>query len=516
MVFEVATGGIPVRRTPTYGTRSALIAVLVVGVATFAVTLIGSWIPSLWGDEAASVLSATRPWPSLFAMLGRIDAVHGVSYVMMHLWVDLFGSSPFSVRFPSAVAIGLCAAALAWIGYRLRSIGFGVLAGVFAAVNPRLGYAGIEARAYAFDALFATLIILVLLELLRRPDDGRGRHGTMPWWVGYGALVALTTATFLYAGAMVAVVGILLVVARRFRAQCRRWLVSSLIGLAVASPVALLGVTQTAQIAFLGQEDRANLKALFIDMWFVDIPSAIIGWTLVLVALIGWWIARKRQPRLGAEVIGVVWAAVPLAAVLALNIVHPDYTPRYLTFGAPAIALIQAAGIVRLWSLPWARWGRVRLLPIAALLALAVIAVPAWADLRTPYAKRGSDWNEVAAVIEQGKRPGDAIVFQENTSPSWRPRLALDTNPKPFAGLKDVGLVTPYQEAPLWFAETRSVGQAEAAGAFDGVTRVWVVQTITGRPRTVGTDGVADLERAGFTPTQHERLNVSDITLYTR
>src|SRR6185312_5693405 len=76
---------------------SALPAVSL-GLITTVIVAIGSWIPSLWGDEAASVLSAERPLPSLFRMLGHVDAVHGTYYFLLHFWVALFGASPFSVR----------------------------------------------------------------------------------------------------------------------------------------------------------------------------------------------------------------------------------------------------------------------------------------------------------------------------------------------------------------------------------------------------------------------------------
>lgn len=50
-------------------------------------SVIESWIPSFWGDEAASVISANRPLDSLLEMLGHVDAVHGVYYFALHAWV---------------------------------------------------------------------------------------------------------------------------------------------------------------------------------------------------------------------------------------------------------------------------------------------------------------------------------------------------------------------------------------------------------------------------------------------
>lgn len=80
---------------------------LIGSVATI-VTAAGSWIPSLWGDEATSAMSSERSIPSLFRMLGSVDAVHDSYYLFLHFWIGACRSSPFSVRLPAAIAVGHC------------------------------------------------------------------------------------------------------------------------------------------------------------------------------------------------------------------------------------------------------------------------------------------------------------------------------------------------------------------------------------------------------------------------
>src|SRR5690242_10780983 len=86
---------------PVGALRPLAWAAAIVGLFATVVSVTGSWIPSLWGDEAASVLSALRPPESLVAMLGYVDAVHGAYYFGLQAWVALFGAEPFAVRFPS-------------------------------------------------------------------------------------------------------------------------------------------------------------------------------------------------------------------------------------------------------------------------------------------------------------------------------------------------------------------------------------------------------------------------------
>ena len=92
-----------------------------VGAAAAAVSLAWSWQPSLWTDEAATIGAAARPLPELWRMLGTVDAVHGLYYLGMHVWLAVAGQvrpGP-DLRLPSAVAVGLTAAALVVLVRRL-------------------------------------------------------------------------------------------------------------------------------------------------------------------------------------------------------------------------------------------------------------------------------------------------------------------------------------------------------------------------------------------------------------
>src|SRR6266536_2927878 len=54
---------------------------------TLAVMLCGNQRPPYWRDEAATLAAVHRPLGALFRLLGNIDAVHGVYYMMM--WADV-------------------------------------------------------------------------------------------------------------------------------------------------------------------------------------------------------------------------------------------------------------------------------------------------------------------------------------------------------------------------------------------------------------------------------------------
>jgi len=493
-------------------------AAAIVGVVAALVSLAGSWIPSLWGDEAASVLSATRPVGSLFAMFLHVDAVHGAYYLGLHEWVRLFGSSPFAVRLPSALAIGVCAATVTWLcgrlagGGREPSVRFAVLAGLVTAILPRLTYAGEEARSYAFSAMLATLLWVVVVETLRRGMPSRRS------WAVYAVVLAVSIYVFLYAVLLAAVVGVVLAVSAERRRHLRHWAIASGVGLLATTPLLVLAAIEHKQIAFLAERDRVSVDMVLVKMWFGAWPFALIAWALILTAVVLWvrGLIRRRSTAesLDLETLAVAWLVIPSGTLLVVNALIPGYTPRYGTFVAPAAAILVALGIRRVGGIPFSNRMPGPLLATIALVAVLAAAAPVYVGQRTPHAKNQSDWNDIAATVQEHARAGDAIVFDASVRPSRRPRLALDTNPAAFAGLRDVLLETPYTESPLWDATTYDIPDAALRGRFAGVTRVWLVEYESGP--APDTWGVAELEALGFRVAEHVDLHRSDVYLLTR
>lgn len=485
---------------------------IAIGALATLISAIGSWIPSLWGDEAASVLSAVRELDSLTTMLAHVDAVHGAYYLALHAWVDLAGTSPFAVRFPSALAAGCCAAGIAWLCGRFGSLRFATLAGMAAAMLPRLTYAGAEARSSAFAAAVATALCILLAEMTLRRTVGRR------WWVAYAAVLAGGTYAFFYLGLMIVVAGVVVACAPPLRPQWRRWAVASVAAIALASPVIVFALLERHQVAFLAQRDVVNPDAVLVRMWFGAWPFALLAWGLIVLALAVWATDEVRRIRRGGawmprlEAIAVPWLILPMGILLAISPIVAGYSARYGTFAAPAAAVLMAVGVRRLAGL-----GRSKRMPWLAVLVVtaSVIAVaPVWAAQRTPYAKNHSDWNDIATVISEQAAVGDAIVFDEGVRPSRRTRLAMNTNAAAFSALVDPTVRTAAADGVSWHDTAYTVAEAARIGRFDGITRVWVVEYAT--TRTVDAWGIADLEALGFRRAGATSGYRSTVYLFTR
>ena len=148
--------------------------------------------PILWRDELATWSAASRTPPQLWAMVHNVDAVLGLYYLGLHLWMAAFGDSAAALRLPSALAMRGAAAVVALTGRRLGGTRVGLISGLIFAVIPSVSRYAQEARPYAFATLFAALATLLLLRAMERPTWLRwGCYALALAAVGASNLIAL-------------------------------------------------------------------------------------------------------------------------------------------------------------------------------------------------------------------------------------------------------------------------------------------------------------------------------------
>lgn len=480
------------------------------GFVATVVCAAGSWIPSLWGDEATTLLSARRPVSTLLPMLFHVDAVHGLYYLGMHGWIRLAGESPFALRLPSAVAVGFAVAAVTLLAGRRGGPRAAIVAGLVACVLPRLTYAGEEARSFAFTAAAAAWLTLLLVWLV----DGGGRTAPASvrrsCWAVYAAGLALTSYLFLYTASLaLAHLGILLF-SRASRPALRAWALATGSALLALAPLVLLAYFERNQISYLGSQP-VDPSTLLYTPWFSTWWVAIVAWACILVAVgaairARWGRDSHAAPPppgplpISATLIGVCWLILPTGALLLVNLAVPLYTARYSTFAAPAAALLVAEGLLVIGRVAARRTGVPAVAATGAgLLLFVAVCTPVYLLQRGPYAKNNSDWAEVSTAMSAAARPGDAVVFDESTRPSRRPRLAMRTYPAGFTAVSDPTLRIPYDRNIGWADSVYSVPRAAQLGRFDGVRRVWLVEDdVDGR---LDHYGLSELEALGFEET---------------
>ncbi len=492
--------------------RGPLLPAALLGLLGILVSALGSWQPSYWGDEAASVMSAERSLPSLFRMLGNVDAVHGTYYVILHFWIEAFGASEFSTRFPSAIAIGVATAGIYLLARRLTGTTVATISALVFVVLPRVTYMGAEARSTAMATAIAVWLTVLLVHIMRR--EAQGRLARAGLWSGYAALLAAGIYMFLYVVLLVPVLALtafLLSPRGPQRARMLRdWATATAAALMLALPVMLAGVNQREQIAFIGRRPEKSVLDAAVQQWFGNVPLAVVAWLLIGAAVVTSYLLRGRLAASPATkktlAIALAWMLFPSGVLLfGTHFVTPMYSLRYLSICTPAAALAVGIGIA--WLKP--RWAQ------ASIVVLIVsLLLPIYQAQRGEYGKNGgSDWRQAADIVRAGAQPGDAIVFDESVRPSRKPRLALHLYPSAFQGMRDVTLDRAYDTTgSLWdvTAPLASVGER-----LTGTSTVWVLQYKGSKEFTSG-DDIRTLQQLGFTVTGSTTVNRTIIIELTR
>jgi mannosyltransferase len=440
----------------------------------------------LWQDELATFTASTRSLDELIQLAKERDAVIAPYYALMHLWTEVFGSSPVSLRIPSALAMAGAAGVTALVGARMFNPPAGLLAGLLLALLPVASEFGQEARPYALAVLLAAVSTLMLLRALERPTAAR--------WGLYALALAALGATQLTGLFIVGAHAVAVAVASRGDRDRRLagWLAACVLAAVALLPLAYLASQQTEQVAGVPETTWDAIGAL---------PEQLFGSPLVAWALIGLALFAASRAR-GAGLVCVALAIVPVVLVVAVSVEQPLLRSRYL--------LPTLLGWVLLAGAALPRWGRA--VAVAALLAILAAGLPDQFAVRSKTLNDNQpDYRAIAEIMDGRVREGDAIVMP--TERGIRFRIGLQ-------------VYLPAEARPEDVLATRT---PEAAAALDS----WecVPATCIGSPRRlwVGCDRAcrdplsglkAETARAlkdrGYVPERVWNVTGGAISLYVR
>ncbi|MCW2690009.1 MAG: putative rane protein [Mycobacterium sp.] len=427
---------------------------LLVASMAAGISAAGAARPSLWYDEAATIsASSSRPLSQLWPLLGHIDSVHGLYYLLMHGWFAVFPPTEFWSRAPSCLAVGVAAAGTVVLAKQLSTRSVARCAGIVFAVLPRTTWAGIEARSYAFTAMAAVWLTVLLIAAVRRNKAAL--------WLLYAVALAISTLLNIYLILLIPMHAAVLAVLPSRRFGVLWWATTSALAVAFVIPLLLLSRTQTLQISWISPLSRRTFGEILQEQYFDhSLPFAIlVGFTFA--ASIALWLCGACNREHGIRqlvVIAIAWITIPtVASVIYSAFAFPIYYPRYLTFTSPAMALLLGACIVAVARSP---------LGIASVLAaLTVAAAPNFIYVqRGPYAKEGMDFSQIADVVTYHAAPGDCLVLDNTTS--WKPgpiRPLLAARPSAYRKLVDPGRGAPATSTnrlwdgfvPIWAVRDR-------------------------------------------------------------
>lgn len=390
----------------------------VIGLLAFVVSAISIDVASLWFDEAATVGAATRTLPELVSLLRVLDAVHGLYYLLIYGVFELVGYTPLTLRLPSALAVGVCAAGVVVLARLVSGERVALIAGLVFCVLPRVTWMGSEGRSYAFTAAAAVWLTVSFVVATR--EKGRAR------WIVYGVIAWISVVLFIYLALVIAVHGIA-VVASKSRRSLRNWGLAAGFALIGASPVIVYSARERAQVDWLRPPTIGAFEDVVRDQWFMPSwPLAIVAWMLVGFAV--FYLARERDASL-MLLLGPL--ALPPLVFIVVSFFIPLYNPRYFSYGAPLVAVLIAIGITRV---PW------RPVKIVAVVAIVALAVPVYLGQRSPTGK-GTSWAQLAdrVAAERADDPaGSVTAFIFGTYTYTTARVVATAYAAPFTDAIDV------------------------------------------------------------------------------
>lgn len=539
------TTGIAAVRPRARGVLSSITSTVVrtpeltIGAIGVVVSAAFAWVPSLWYDEAATVTSAQRTWPQLWAELHNVDAVHGLYYSLMHVWFWLVGYTPFTLRFPSALAIGVAAGLVVALGRRLGGQRLGITAGLVFLALPRVQWAGSEGRPYATITTLAVCLTLVGLTAVRRSRSGRSLH----WWVAYGAL-ALVAVTFnVYLSLAVVAHAVTLgwtLLARRAelrratdtrsarvpgrplvdRAVVVRWAVAAGIAAVVVSPVVLEIAGQSKQVGWIAGIGQRTAAQVFATAWFGSVDAYAAGaWALLLLGVVTGLVEAHRRSatvrslvRAQAVRVALPLVVVPTAAlVLATALGKHLYSPKYATLSLPFVALLIALALTMI---------RPKALLAVAVGAVLVLSVPTAVLVKLPLSKQDSTWARAASLIEaeRGSNRPDAdegVVFGSVYGhPGTTADIIRQSYPAAFAGMTDLGVRKIGAETGVLWNQNGDLASTIPDRLGD-IDTVWFVGG-TSKARNIGPETTTVLREQGFAVKDHWKTGNVVVTEYVR
>ncbi|MFB7779726.1 glycosyltransferase family 39 protein [Streptomyces bauhiniae] len=382
---------------------------------------------SVWRDEAATWQVARRSTADIWYLLGQVDAVHGLYYLLMHALFTCFGPGTTTLRLPSVLAVAVAAGCVTVIGQRLTGNWAGLGAGLALGLLPAVQFHLQEGRPYALVMAGAAVSTLLLVMLLERPASW--------WWAAYGVTVLLCGLLNWLALLVLVAHAVTLCWAGAGRGTWVRWASASGAALAGTAPLILFSRHQSEQISWIPPLT-----------WHMLIGPAI----LLAIGTLGALLDRPLPDRPSVASVGLPLLAVPLLALTGISLIQPLFLDRYVLFGQLGLTLLIGTALGRAIDATAPRFPRTArlILPLALLSALGAL-LPYSLAKRSPES-RVDDVLSAADRVHRLKHPGDAVLF----IPAARRDTAL-VSPDAFRGLRDIALTeSPVASGTLKGVET--------------------------------------------------------------
>ncbi|KIH80693.1 putative membrane protein [Pseudomonas batumici] len=368
---------------------------------------------AIWGDEGSSLLLAQYSLAGIWFHASH-DVHPPLYFMLLHVWVGLFGDSILSIRMMSAVP-GVAVVLLGtWLAHLIASRRATMLTCLLLTLLPTAVRYSQEIRMYSLMGVWLLGATIALVYWVREPARKR-------YLVIYTLLMAAAFYTHYFSALCVLSHWLYLLVIRRQPGSAHRYIARREWWLANVAIVLLFLPWLPGLIDLVrhmedlkvggdvGWEPAVTLSSLPSMIWqlmaqddgesmplwlFATLPSVMAAVAVFLV-----WTDRSRYH---FDTMVVIYSALPLVLVFAISFVSPVFIERYLTVPALGLPIILAVAIDRLAQ---------RFKGLAMLLLVAVLAVEG-VGLRNNYIVDVNDqFNNMVEYMNRHTVAGDQVVL---------------------------------------------------------------------------------------------------------
>jgi len=417
------------------GAKALAVAILVLAAV---VRLWGLGEQSIWQDEAYSVVLARQDVGTIIERQVE-DSSPPLYYLLLHIWIRMFGDSELCARLFSAL-LGIClVAATLFIASRLFRPAVGLWAGGMLAVAPLAVYYSQEARMYSLTPLLAIISVYLCHLMTERPSPKR-----VAWFI-------VVTAAMLYTqnyGVFVLLAEGLYVLARRKERRDARPMLALMGVVGAYLPWVLVLSRQVAQntTPWIPKPQGRMLFETLLHLTFKSWRLPTTGflksiWGIGLVALAALVVsalclvlrARRsgdasKQAAIWPVLLVLFYTFVPIACAFIASYSKPIYVPgRYDTIVQPGLFILAGLGLTS-----------IRMKPLRKALGVLVftVLVISLHSYFTTYWK--SNDREIADYVARNATLSDIVLFTDLTITPFMyyyPESSLTTLRFPRGGL---------------------------------------------------------------------------------
>jgi 4-amino-4-deoxy-L-arabinose transferase-like glycosyltransferase len=372
---------------------------------------------SFWFDETYTAYVAGQTPDHMMQFL-IADGVHPpLYYWFMAVWIRIFGTGEWVLRFPSALSGVLSVLCLYLLVRKIAGKSEAILAAVLLGISPFAVWYSQDARMYSMVCLAAVTAVFFFWNVLEKITIKNIlglilSHAALYGLHYFGVFILLAEFCFL------------ILFWRKYKG---RWLpfilaqILAMIPLVIWGQLLLQRVNGSFGIGWIPKPDGMDLLSTISNFHFAnggiwDLRS--IAGMIVIILLFG--LALRQRELKEAVWFGIFWFFLPILSVWAISQNLPVYIDRYMIFSLPASVLLISLGANSLQD-------RKKFLLPGMLICLMLTGL--W-NMNVPTAMyRKEEWRQAAEYIRRQYQPNDLLllrVYQEVVPLQYYGLLDLD------------------------------------------------------------------------------------------